>query len=150
MKNINELTKGQSVIFSANSVEFKVKKIDVETNTVFLHIEDVSGSDRKTDAKNVFPVTEHVKEVSKIAKEKRDAIKSITPFGITINEKIMNKLFMGYWITMCEAEGDEKALETAKADFELFITAIKDRIETLNNLNIYGIRFIAPMMADMD
>ncbi len=148
MKNISLLTAGQSVIFSANLVEFIIKELKPEKETVIICINEAPETEREARISHIYPATEHVKEASKIAKEKRDSIKAIIPFGITINEKIMNKSFMEYWINMCEVEGDTKALEAVKADLDLFIDAIKNRINVIQNLNINGIRFIAPMLPD--
>lgn len=147
MKNINDLKKGQNVVFSFLPQTFTVEEIDTETGNIRIFIEG-SGFDMKTNIENIFQINEHTTKVSiSVFHTVEDVKKRMRPLGVKINDKLM-ETFLKHWITMCEAEGDEKALEIANADLELFITALNDRIKILKNLNIDGIQFIAPIHPD--
>lgn len=148
MKNINDLREEQSVIFIASSSEFTVKSINRETGNVIIHIQNVANTERRTDIKNIYPVTEHVKEVSKLTREVRDKIKTLIPFGVKINNKIMNDVFLLHWIAMCEAEENTKKLERAKVDFEIFVTALTNSLEKLDCLKVLDIPLLAPMFTN--
>ena len=148
MKNINELKEGIPVIFSALQHTFTVKEF-TETGNVIIFIEG-TNIERETDIKNIYPITEHVLKVSKFARETRDAVKKLIPFGVSINDRLMKKSFLMYWIEMCEAEGNEKAFEKAKVKFNLFIAALTSSLEALDCLKVIGIPLLSPMIPDQD
>jgi hypothetical protein len=146
MKNINNLTVGQSVIFNFKEKEFRVETVTQEKITISMN----GFMEREVKMENIYPATEHTLKVSKFARETRDAVKERIPFGVAINHRLIENSFFDHWIAMCNAEGDKESLKIAKANFDLFIAALTSSIEMLDGLKVLGIRLLAPMLPDED
>ena len=150
MKNINNLKKGMSVIYRADNNEFKVIGIRRKKETVLICKDGFPETQREAKIAHIYPATEHVKEISKFVISNQYRATTFIPPKVSINNELMKKEFLSHWITMCEAEGDKKALETAKTKFNLFIEALINSLEMLDGLEVLGIRLLVPMVIDLD
>ena len=154
MKNINQLNKGQKVIFSALEPLFEVVEINTESNKVILL--DGLGKQKTTSVTNVFPDQFNFREISTYVREQRQKCKDKIPFGVVINDKLMKKPFLDYWRQMCESAEevmdyrDSRNFKNEKNSFNIFVDIVIEVFEKMEKMNINGIPVLAQIIPDFD